>query len=313
MDSWQKNKPLKDLTTVGLGGPAKYFLSVKKEDELIQAIAFSLKEKIPYFFLGGGSNLLISDEGFAGLVIKNEIKGIKQRENTLEVQSGTILQDLVNFSIQKGLFGIHKLIGIPGTVGGAIFGNAGAYGQTISDHLVEAKCFDPNTKEAISISSQDCDFNYRDSSFKRNGLIILEAAFKLDKTDPLKLQKEAMEIIKQRLVKYPANLKCPGSFFKNVLAKDVSPQVLKLIPQEKITSGKISAGYLLEAAGAKGQSLGKIGIAPYHGNLFINKGGGSAWDFYCLAKIYAQKVKAKFGIALEPEVHLVNLPPLHIK
>ena len=139
----QKNVSLKKFTTFALGGPAKFFTEAFTQSNLIQAINFAKENDLPYFILGGGSNLLISDAGFPGLVIKNGIAGIKQKNQSVVVGSGTILQELVNFTIRNHLAGMDKLYGIPGTVGGAIFGNAGAYGQTISDYITRVLIFDP--------------------------------------------------------------------------------------------------------------------------------------------------------------------------
>ncbi|TSC64625.1 MAG: UDP-N-acetylmuramate dehydrogenase, partial [Microgenomates group bacterium Gr01-1014_93] len=154
-----------------------------------------------------------------------------------------------------------------------------------------------------------CGFGYRDSSFKRNGLIISEVTFQLEKGDPEKLKKEADEILEKRLTKYPKGIKCPGSFFKNIVANTLPEEILEKIPREKIVYGKIPAGVLLEEVGAKGDKLDGIEIAPYHANLFINNGGGKAEDFYNLAKKYFELVYQKFGIELEPEVQLINLLP----
>lgn len=304
------NYPLSNLTTLNIGGPAKTFVSVSKEQQLRQAIKFAKENDLSFLVIGSGSNLLVSDEGFDGLIIRNEITGIDQNEETLTVKSGTILQDLVDFANENGLEGLQKMTGIPGTVGGAIYGNAGAYGQTISDHLVEVKTFDPSRDEFARMTKDECVFDYRDSIFKKNHHIILEVKFKLSKADSNTLKKESEEVLSKRLVKYPPGIKCPGSFFKNIVADILPKDILENIPQEKIIYGKIPAGSLLEDVGAKGQSLGTIEIAPYHANLFINKGNGKASDFYQLAKTYWKKVKQKFGIILEPEVQLINLPKI---
>lgn len=313
------------ITTLQIGGPAKKFVSVNSVDELKEAIQYAKENNMKYIVIGGGSNLLVSDEGVDKLIIKNDITGIEQNGTVLKVKSGTILQNLVDYSIQHGLSGLQKLTGIPGTVGGAVYGNAGAYDQTISDHITSVVILNPSviarskssrgaTLEewglAISINKDECQFNYRDSGFKRNHFIILEVTFQLENGDPKTLQQEADDVLSKRLVKYPPGIKCPGSFFKNIVADTLPKEILEKIPKEAIVYGKLPAGYLLEQVGAKGDSLDGIYIADYHANLFINKGNGSAKAFYDLAKKYAEKVKGKFGITLEPEVQLINLPPL---
>lgn len=309
MLKFEQNVLLSTLTTLQIGGPARFFSVARKESELQEAIQYARQNQIPYLVIGGGSNLLVNDAGVNCLIIKNEIEGITKDRRSLRVKSGTILQHLVDFSIAHGLFGLQKLTDIPGTVGGAVFGNAGAYGQTISDYIREVKCLNKNG-EIITLDNEECEFGYRDSVFKRNGFIILEIWFRLDIGKTQDLRKEADEVLKKRLQKYPKGIKCPGSFFKNLVADEIPKEILAKIPKEKITFGKISAGYLLESIGAQRQRLDGIEIASYHANLFVNKGGGKASDFYVLAKKYAEKVKEKFGITLEPEVQLINLPPL---
>ena len=293
------------ITTLGIGGEAKDFKAVQTPQELIDL----LKNNPDFLIIGGGSNLLVSDEGVDCLVIKNEITGISRlHPKGVIVKSGTSLQELVDYTINHGLTGLQKLAGIPGTVGGAVYGNAGAYGQTISDYLLNIIVFNGN--KIITLSKKECGFNYRDSNFKRNKYTILEASFQLESGNPEILRQEAREIITKRLVKYPAGIKCPGSFFKNLVAAEIPAEILRNIPQDKIVYGKLPAGALLEQVGAKRQSLDGIEIASYHANLFINQGNGTAQAFYILAKEYALKVKEKFGITLEPEVQLINLPPL---
>ncbi len=313
---FQDNYPLKNITTLGIGGPAKKLAAVKTKEELIEAIQYAKGQKLSFLVVGGGSNLLISDEGVDYLVIKNEIAGIVQNGTEITVKSGTPLQVLVDYTISHGLAGLQKLTGIPGTVGGAIYGNAGAYGQTISDFLIEVSVFDD--EKIVTLSTNHCSFNYRDSIFKKNEqalsfgnkFTILEAKFRLEPGDTNALQQEAEDVLSKRLVKYPPGIKCPGSFFKNLVVSEIPPELLKNIPKGKIVYGKVPAGALLEEVGAKGQSVDGIEIASYHANLFINEGTGTADSFYNLAKTYAEKVKERFGITLEPEVQLINLPPL---
>lgn len=304
----KQNYPLSQITTLQNGGPASQFVRVYSPEELIEAINYATNRNLPFLVIGGGSNLLVSDDGVNNLIIKNEIEGITKVVRFLTVKSGTPLQHLVDYSITHNLSGLQKLTGIPGTVGGAVFGNAGAYGQTISDCLREVVVF--TGSEIISLQKDECEFDYRDSIFKRNGFTILEVIFKLDVGEAKKLRKEADEILEKRLVKYPKGIKCPGSFFKNLVAEKLPKEILSGIPKEMIVYGKLPAGSLLEEVGAKGKKLGNIEIADYHANLFINKGGGKAADFYTLAKKYAEKVKQNWGITLEPEVQLINLPPI---
>src|SRR3989338_11626749 len=189
----QSNFPLSSITTLGIGGPASQLITITSENELQDILSQlpTTNYQLP-LIIGGGSNLLVSDDGYPGTIIKNEIKGIQINGNNLVVNSGTTLQDLVDFSIKQGLSGLQKMTGIPGTVGGAIYGNAGAYGQTISDHLVDVTVYDG--QDIVTLSKDQCEFNYRDSGFKRNKYTILEVTFQLEKSAE-NLQKQADEVL----------------------------------------------------------------------------------------------------------------------
>lgn len=300
----------KDFTTLKIGGPVSDLITTQTPEQLSEALR-KLPAESNFLIVGGGSNLLVSDSGFDGVIIKNEITGIEKNGNKLIVKSGTKLQELVDFANQNGLKGLESLAGIPGTVGGAIYGNAGAYGQTISDHITQIQALNPVSYQTLSISKDEARFSYRFSVFKKNHFLILEAVFALEPGNASELKQISEETIKKREVKYPPGIKCPGSFFKNIPAETLAPEILQQIPKEFVLYNKVSAGALLESVGAKGAKLGQILIAPYHANLFINQGNGTALDFYNLAKEYQQKVFGKYGIKLEPEVQLINLPSLN--
>lgn len=305
------NYPMRLLTTLQIGGSAKIFVEVKSQNELFESIKYANLHHLKFLVIGGGSNLLVSDQGFDGMVIKNSITGIKSDKNLIIVKSGTSLQQLVDFTIKKGLGGIHKLTGIPGTVGGAIFGDVGAYGHSIRDYLLAVYALDPITLTTVKFSKKRCQFGYRDSIFKKNGYIILEIILaNLPKQDPQIIKQDSQEVLNARAVKYPPQTKCPGSFFKNVIPDRLDQSTLKKVSQYITPFGKIPAGSLIEAVGGKGDRSGQITIAKNHGNTFINLGGGTAQDFYILAKKYAQIIHKTYGIKLEPEVQLINLPPL---
>jgi len=304
MKNLRTNTSLAKYTTLNIGGPARYFIEVTTESELKESILYALKNKIPYLVIGGGSNLLVNDKGFGGFVIRNLITGIKENKDRIYVKTGTTLSGLVNYTVSKGLFGMQKMVRIPGTVGGAIYGNSGSYGQAIGDYILKVKVFDGN--KSFWLSKIQCCFGYRDSIFKKNNYFIIEVVFKFPKGHKKDLAKEFKETLSIRIKKYPLNIKCPGSFFKNIEASTLTRGQLNTIPQDKIVYGKLPAGYLLEEVGANGMSLGEIKVADYHGNLLLNQGGGKASDFFKLAKCLKEKVRHKFKIELEPEVQLVG-------
>lgn len=282
-----ENVPLAAYTTLGVGGPAKWLVEVETREEMREAVG--LKEK--WMVIAGGSNLLVSDQGYEGLVIVNKIPG-----------SGTLLNDLVDEMNAQGRAGMECLAGIPGTVGGAVYGNAGAYGQTISDHLIGV------TTLSGYWPKEKCGFAYRESVFKKNKEIILEVKFDLPKGDREVLMAKSDEIRQLRKKKYPLEMKCPGSFFKNLFFDQLPEEVKKQIPAEKVKGGKVAAGYLLEQIGAKGRKLGGAAVASYHGNLIYNTGSATASDVWGLAKQLHQEVKEKFGVDLGVEVQFIGFP-----
>lgn len=322
LSNFDTDKQFKDLTTLKIGGPIKYFYQAKTKKDLVGAIKLSKRLNIPYLIIGGGSNLLVSDQGYQGLVIKANISGINQQGDSLVVQSGTKMQDLVDYTISKGFSGFYKLTGIPGTVGGAIYGKIAAYGDDISDYLNSVICFDG--EKTVTLSKSECQFGYRDSIFKRNKFIILEVIFSgFPKKGQKEMEEEKLLIMAKREKLYPPSSNCPGSFFKNVkiqnapndilktLSATMDPKIFNRVKDNIKNYGKIPTGALLEDLGALGDKQGQIQISKTHANTFINLGGGTAKDFYELAKKYYLKVKERFGIELEPEVQFVNLPPLN--
>lgn len=321
--------PFSELTTVGIGGPAKALIEVKAADQLMEIIKFCQDQEIPFLVMGGGSNLLVSDSGVESLVIKLVNQGIRKKENKLIVQSGTALQTLVDYTIAKGLDGFSTMNGIPGTLGGAIYGSAGAYGDNIRNFLESVLCFDG--ERMVTLTKAEYDTGYRDSIFKRRkDLVILEAIFEgMPPTDTKILKQEADEVWQKRQKKYNPILKTPGSFFKNIPESELAPKQLEIVrakiqqfentpeyierfgTSQIVRFGKIPAGTLIDMLGGKGDRIGQIRIDDFHANTFINDGGGTAADFWRLAKKWHDRVKTEFGIELEPEVQFVNLPPLN--
>lgn len=320
----KENIILAPYTSLKIGGPARYFVEVKSVDELTDALLWAKKQHTEYTVIAGGSNLLISDEGYEGLIIMLVFSGITEKDNAVSVKAGTPLQELVDYTIEKGYDGMSTMTGVPGSVGGAVFGSAGAYGDNIRDYLTKIICFDG--EKVFEILKKDYTTGYRDSLFKKNkNIIIIEAVFSgFPKMSTDDLKKEAKEILEKRSKKYNPKLKTPGSFFKNIPEDDVSPKVLKKVhariyafeqtdeyknrfgDMRVIRFGKIPAGNLIDMLGGKGDRLGDIKIDDYHANTIINLGKGTAKDFFSMAKKWKNKVKAEFDLELEPEVQLIG-------
>lgn len=296
----KRGEELSKLTTLGIGGPAGYLAQVRTRAELSQAITWAKSKKIEWLVIGEGSNLLVSDNGYTGLVIVNKIDFIEMQEQRLKVGSGVNLNQLIDYADSAGLAGMECLAGIPGSVGGAVYGNAGAYGQAVSDYLVKVVTL------SKAWTKSECKFEYRGSVFKKNKEVIVEIEFELPQNKAVALTTKSAEIRKLREQKYPPGLKCPGSFFKNLFFDQLPKKTKEQIPPDKVREGKVSARYLLERVGAKGMKQGEARVANYHGNLIFNSGGARAEDVWRLAQKLQDLVKGKFGVNLEPEVQLVG-------
>lgn len=293
------------MTTLRIGGPARFFCEVENEKELLKALSRAREKKIPWYILGSGSNLVASDKGFGGLVIKIAVRDFTRKKNRVYVGAGNNLPEFIKKLDRLGLRGMERMAGIPGTVAGAIYGNAGAYGQEIRENLRKVKIFD--LKRFRWIPRKECQFEYRESVFKKHkNWIIVGAEFSFKKGEAKELSKISWDIIKLRERKYRPSLLCPGSFFKNILFKNLPKSQRKRIPPDKVMYGKIPAGYLLEEVGAKGLSRGGIRIAQHHGNLFYNSGGGKASDIKKLADFLRKKVYKKFGVKLKEEIQYLE-------
>lgn len=296
----QKNITLAPLTTFGIGGIAKEYIQVRSLYELIELVRRLKGENKRFKVFAGGSNVVFPDSGLDDLLIQILGGEIRITEENMMVDGGVLLSDVVFSSIGAGLSGVEYLSGIPGTIGGAIVGNAGAYGHSISEVVEKVEIFDGEKR--YWINKDECIFSYRESIFKHKPYLILRVILKFEQGDKEELERISKEIIKKREMKYHPGIRCPGSFFKNIIASDLKGAQLNNINKNKIVYGKVPAGYLLEEVGAKGMKVGGIEIADYHGNLFINEGNGTASQVKQLANILKQKVWERFGIALSEEI-----------
>ncbi len=304
----RRNYSLKKLSTIKVGGNAEYFISAGSESEISEAIATARTLKVKWTLIGAGSNIVPSDNGFAGLVIRNVIRSFGVRKNTATVGAGNDLLTFIRTINSFGLAGMEHMAGIPGTIGGAIYGCAGAYGQEIKDTLKRVRIFDG--KEFRWLSNKQCLFSYRDSIFKRKkDWVIIAAEFSFRRGEAKQLRKISADTIAIRNEKFPPLLNCPGSFFKNIVLADLKPanrkRLTAKIDAAKIRGGKVPAGYLLKLAGAPGMRSGGIRVASYHGNIIYNPGGGTSRDIRRLTELLKRRVKQRFGIELEEEIQYI--------
>ncbi len=283
----QKNVKLAPYTTLDIGGPADYFTEVKTYEEIKKVLAWARNLKIPLYFLGGGSNLLIADKGVRGLVIKikNQDLKIKHEQGKISVIAGAgiTLPKLLSFCVNHSLSGLEFLVGIPGTLGGAIVGNAGVKDYWISQKIEKIKIIDRNGK-IYELGPENCHFGYRTSLFRKKNDLIFEAVLNLKKSEK-RMIKEKIEQFQKKRFCQPKG-KSAGCIFKNP-------------PQE-------SAGYLIEKIGLKGKIFGNLKISQKHANFFINLGEAKAEEVVMLIKLIQKRVRDKFGIMLEPEIFFLG-------
>lgn len=283
------DKELGRFTTFQTGGAAKYFLKVTSAESASEAVKNARALGLDFFLVGGGSNLLISDSGYEGLIVKADIRGLRiVDEAKIFSGAGEDFMTMINFAADNGLTGLEFASGIWGSVGGAIYGNAGAYGGEIKDVVKEITLVDRegNIKK---VDPEYCGFTYRGSRLKETKEIVIDCLFELQKGDPEKIRERIDEILAIRKSKHPVDGKSAGSFFKN-------------IPDPKEKYGKLPAGRLLEEVGCKGLKVGGAQVFEKHANIIVNTGTATSSDIRKLADMMKQRVFDKFGITLEEEV-----------
>jgi UDP-N-acetylmuramate dehydrogenase len=332
---------LANHTTLGVGGPAAKIVHAKTEEELISAVRTGDESKTPLLILGGGSNVLISDAGFLGTVIKVETTGNSFEIDacsggTLTVSAGADWDEFVQFTIEKGLANLESLSGIPGTVGGAPIQNIGAYGHEVSEVIARVRTFDRKSKEVKTFTASECGFGYRSSIFKNETerYIILDVTFQLrlgEESLPIgyvELAKElgveigarvAITKVRDAVLKLRGakgmllghGIKSAGSFFMNpILERSAAEKLPSDAPRWPMADGRVktSAAWLMERSGVnKGDQLAGAQISPKHVLALSNTGDATAKDLIELARSAQEKVRAKFGIVLQSEVQLVGL------
>lgn len=300
-----RNEPLAAHTRFGIGGPADVFATTGSEDALIRGVRAAEADRAAWMILGGGTNLVVSDDGFRGVILQYTGRRIESEGCTVQVQSGAVLQDLVDYTLARGLAGIHTMTGIPGWVGAAIYGNAGAYGRSIHQSIVKVSFFDGATRR--DFTNSECEFRYRESIFKRHKKwTILSAELRLAPGNAAELTRQAEEIRAVRDAKYPPAMKCAGSIFKNLLFADLPQAVQAEVPPILVRDGKVPSAWFLEQVGVKGMKNGGIHVAGYHANLIFNAGGGTARDLVEVVCECKARVRRRFGFDLEEEVQYVG-------
>lgn len=302
----QENIILAPYTTFKIGGPAQYFALVKTLEELQEALLWAKENTQDIFVFGGGSNLLISDDGIKGLVIKLDLQRLEFNDNQIIVGAGVNLAYLLNQTLANNLIGLEFAAGIPGTVGGAIRGNAGTYGKAMGDVVTAIRYLDKDN-QLKTMHKNEADFAYRHSIFKVNNYLIVEAEILLEHGDVAASRALIQERLAYRQNNHP-NQPSAGCIFKNIDFRETDIEALKSkgIEIDKfLEHKKIPAGYLIEKAELKGKTIGQAQVSPQHANYIINLGQAKAEDVMILTSLIKQQIRDKFGLQLEEEVQFV--------
>lgn len=326
---------LAPFTTFRIGGPARWFATAETEEDLETGVEFARERGLPFFVLGGGSNLLVRDEGFAGLVIRLGLRGIRQDQDSFNVAAGEPWDKFVSYAVLRNYAGIECLAGIPGTVGATPVQNVGAYGQEVAETIAKVRTFDTKTSEFVELAAEECGFAYRRSIFncgERGRYIVTavtyvlraEGAPSLSYGDlqrrfpagPRPTPKEVSEAVREirhgkgmLIVEGEADCRSAGSFFKNPIVDAgqfarIGAEVAEPVPSYPAGDGhvKLPAAWLVEHAGfAKGYTMGRAQISSRHTLALTNRGGATAADVLSLAGAIQAAVRRKFGIVLEME------------
>lgn len=335
MHTIEHNVSLKDLTTLKVGGKALFLIRIKNKEDILLAYNFAQEKKLPVFILGGGSNILVSDEGFSGVVLKIETKGIDIKEDgdnvLVSAEAGENWDNFVAKMVDKKIWGLENLSGIPGTVGASVVQNIGAYGREVKDLVSFVEIFDPELLTFKIIKNKDCDFSYRDSLFKKpknKNLLVTKVFFKLSKIpSPNLTYKDLSNLFANKKILHPLEIReavirirankfpdlsvfgTAGSFFKNII---VEKEILKKLAEKhpEVVSfplnnekSKISSAWILDKiCNIKGIQKGKVGLFEKQPIVLVNFGGATTKEIKIFAEEIKTLVKNKTGLTLEEEV-----------
>jgi UDP-N-acetylmuramate dehydrogenase len=294
-----ENIPLKPYTSFKIGGPARFFCEPKTADEIVESLEFARKMDLPVFILGLGANVLFSDDGFPGLVIRQRNTSVYIQDNIITAESGLTVEELINNALSVNLVGLEDFSGIPSTVGGSLYINLHYFDAFMGKFVRSAKVLDVNTLRVEEVEEGWFRFDYDDSKLKSNkNYILLQASFELEKVDDYKKHEaigKSREIIRTRQRRYPSEPSV-GSIFQNLRTEEAQENSL---PTRAVA-------YLIDVCGLKGKKVGDAMLSHRHANMIVNMGNAKASDVLELADIINHHVKERFGIELRFEVQLVG-------
>jgi UDP-N-acetylmuramate dehydrogenase len=286
----REREPLQPHSWYGIGGRARYFLDLADDRSLPELIGRLHADAHPYLVIGAASNTLFAADEIPGLTIKLLTRRLAIEGDAITVSAGYLMPKLAAEAARAGRAGLEFAAGVPGTVGGSVFGNAGAFGGEVKDRLTGVEAIDPQGRRQ-SLAADDCAFAYRQSAFKttKGGWVIVAATFRTDTDSPQTVRARLLEVQKHRRATQPIEQRSLGSTFKNP-------------PGD-------SAGRLIDAGGLKGMRIGDAQISPKHANFIVNRGGATADDVLALMAEMRNRVFERFGIELEPEIRVIGRAP----
>ena len=294
----RRDEPMRRHTTLRVGGPADLFFEATSRDDLAEIAMFAQVRNLPLFLLGEGSNICVSDSGIRGLVVRNACRAAEIASLT-RADAGHNFMRLFLKTMQAGLTGLEFAVGIPGSVGGALVSNAGAYRANICDFVREIEVAENGERKTVG--PEWMGFSYRDSRMRRgDSAVLLGVTLELTPAPKTPIRLKAKDFQRQRIAKQPWEPSA-GSWFKNVYDRDLA-ESLPALPDAMKRAGVVPAAYLSEACGCKGLRIGDAAVSPRHANFFVNMGQATASDIQRLAATVKERVRARFGRELEAEV-----------
>lgn len=309
----QENIALKNFSTFKIGGPARYFFGAKTAEDMVAALEAANAANVPVFVLGGGSNVLIADRGFAGLVIHDENVGFHVDGCLAHCGSGLSTMDVLTLAAVLNLGGMEFMAGIPGTVGAAVRGNAGAWGQAFGELVKDVELYREGRREHVA--SQDLRFSYRSSLLRQKPWVVLGAIVELTPRERTTIDAETAKIVADRQARLPSDPSI-GSIFKNIELNSTLVDVPRLLRaldcppdeyREKTKHGKLPVGLLAERLHMRGRRIGGAQISHKHGNIIINpQGQATAADVVQLISLLKTKIRDQLGIQLEEEIQYIG-------
>lgn len=309
LDRVKTNEPLAKYTYFKLGGPADLYYEAKTVDELVNAVQLAISNHLPYLVIGGGSNILVSEAGFRGLVIKNKTTGLLMKgfaggveqgkldlkEAIVQADSGVPANLLIRYTLDQGLSGLEDVLGLPGSVGGAVYNNSHHLDKLFGDHIIEVEYLTKDG-ERKKYTQKDLQFSYDYSIFHKTKEIVLNASFLLKKGDKDQLWEIANAAVKRRATTQPLGAPSSGCMFKNI----------KLADQMRLGVPTPSVGYLIDKAGLKLERIGGAYVSDVHANFIVNDGTATSQDVFALIAKIKSTIKEKYGVDLELEVIIIG-------